>query len=100
MKKYPSIDQNYWVKIFVHYNMYTKVHKVKINVVYNFPSTKFLFNTIRYYTNIFFYDIQAPQPYRDILSLHCPGTPFWISREEYILFGNHQLAQSSGDVGE
>lgn len=44
--------------------------------------------------------IQAPQPYRDILSLHCPGTPFWISREEYILFGNHQLSQLSGDVEE
>ena len=44
--------------------------------------------------------IQAPRPYEDILSLHTPGTPFWMSREEYILFGNHQLAQTSSSFGE
>ena len=29
-----------------------------------------------------------------VLRLHEPGTPFWISREEYILFGSHQLTES------
>jgi len=44
--------------------------------------------------------IQVPRPYQDILSLHAAGSPLWISREEYVLFGNHQLAQNSGPVEE
>ena len=28
----------------------------------------------------------------DILHLHEPGYPLWMSREEYTLFGAHQLA--------
>ena len=44
--------------------------------------------------------IQVPRPYQDILSLHVAGSPLWISREEYVLFGNHQLAQNSGPVEE
>ena len=37
---------------------------------------------------------KVPNKYDDILRLHEPGTPFWISREEYILFGSHQLTES------
>jgi len=36
--------------------------------------------------------VKVPPPYEDILQLHTPGTPFWISREEYIIFGTHQLS--------
>ena len=32
--------------------------------------------------------------------VHEPGTPFWISREEYIVFGSHQLTHTGGDVEE
>lgn len=43
--------------------------------------------------------VKVPQPYQDILELHTPGTPFWISREEYILFGAHQLADLGAGGG-
>ena len=36
---------------------------------------------------------KVPNKYDDILRLHEPGSPFWISREEYILFGCHQLTE-------
>jgi len=42
---------------------------------------------------------KVPNKYDDVLRLHEPGTPFWISREEYILFGSHQLTDT-GDVSE
>lgn len=42
---------------------------------------------------------KVPPKYEDVLMLHEPGTPFWISREEYILFGSHQLTEL-GDVAE
>lgn len=44
--------------------------------------------------------IKVPPTYEDILQLHIPGTPFWISREEYIVFGTHQLTHLDTVVEE
>lgn len=38
--------------------------------------------------------VKVPPKYDDVLQLHEPGTPFWTSREEYILFGSHQLTDN------
>jgi len=43
---------------------------------------------------------KVPNKYDDILRLHEPGTPFWISREEYVLFGCHQLTETGGLLTE
>lgn len=43
--------------------------------------------------------VKVHPPYDNVLRLHEPGTPYWISREEYILFGSHQLTES-GSVDE
>jgi len=42
---------------------------------------------------------KVPPKYEDVLRLHAPGSPFWMSREEYVLFGCHQLTEL-GDVQE
>jgi len=44
--------------------------------------------------------IKVPPTYESILQLHVPGTPFWISREEYIVFGTHQLTDFGTPVEE
>ncbi len=36
----------------------------------------------------------------DIFTLHEPGYPLWISREEYTIFGSHQLASESPEMEE
>ena len=41
---------------------------------------------------------KVPAKYDDVLRLHEPGTPFWISREEYILFGSHQLTETGAEM--
>ena len=41
---------------------------------------------------------KVPAKYDDVLRLHEPGTPFWISREEYILFGSHQLTETGAET--
>ncbi len=30
--------------------------------------------------------------------MHEPGLPLWMSREEYIIFGGHQLASDEGGI--
>merc|ERR1712080_154434 len=42
---------------------------------------------------------KVPPKYEDVLRLHTPGSPLWMSREEYVLFGCHQLTEL-GDVQE
>merc|ERR1712039_425676 len=42
---------------------------------------------------------KVPPKYDDVLRLHAPGSPLWMSREEYVLFGCHQLTDF-GDVQE
>jgi len=42
---------------------------------------------------------KVPPKYDDVLRLHAPGSPLWMSREEYVLFGCHQLTDL-GDVQE
>jgi len=60
-------------------------HSAVINIS-SFPSGNHSWNTAMG-ANM----IKVAPPYEDILQLHVPGTPFWISREEYIIFGSHQL---------
>ncbi|XP_071746572.1 actin, macronuclear isoform X1 [Lepeophtheirus salmonis] len=59
-----------------------------------FPSGNHSWNTVMGANGV-----RIPQDYDNTnQSLHQPGTPLWISREEYILFGSHQL--TSGCVQE
>lgn len=68
-------------------------HSAIINVC-SFPTGNHSYNTAMG-ANM----AKVPPKFDDVLQLHKPGTPFWISREEYVLFGSHRLTEL-GDVDE
>ncbi|TRY77482.1 hypothetical protein TCAL_07407 [Tigriopus californicus] len=61
-------------------------HAPIINVC-RFPNGNHSWNTV-----MGAYSVKVPPPYENILQLHEPGTSLWMSREEYVMFGSHQLA--------